>query len=283
MITGSAGSSAARGSAVGADAWATIRWNRFLALIADTVILSILDAIVNGTFGVERVTSGFTDPMVSGGYSSFTTRTEIDGFFLLLIWIAYYTLFESLFGASPGKALRSLRVVDVHSGPATFGRILVRNLIRPIDAFPFAYVVGGGLVLFSRDHQRLGDRVAGTLVVRTVDVAGPVRAGGVRGRIVAVLAGVAVFLVACGAFQYWGRPPLVIQGLQRTGELFSQPISSYMLGQARWGSGSVIYPITFTAQRTNQTCSGEIELGWNFPEGWNQQTAHYECPSSNYP
>lgn len=260
-----------------------IRRGRFLALLADIVILSIFDAIVNGTFGVTRVTSGFTDPMLSGGFARFTTTTEVDGFFLLLIWIAYYTVFESLFGASPGKAVRGLSVVDLQGRPATFGRILLRNVIRPIDAFPFAYLVGGALVLFTKDHQRLGDRLAGTLVVRVADVAGPVRAPGVRGRVITVLAALAVFLVVCGAFQYWGRPPLVIEGLQRTGQLFAQPISSYALGPAHWGNGSVTYPITFTAQRTKQTCTGQIELHWTFPEGWNAQTGQYDCAASSFP
>ena len=286
MIAGSPGSTAAGRPAVWASSWATVRWNRFLALIADILILSILDAIVNGTFGVTRVTSGFTsvtDPMTSGGYSSFTTATEIDSFFLLLIWIGYYTLFETLFGASPGKALRGLRVVDLQGQPATFGRILLRNLIRPIDALPFAYLLGGALVLFTRDHQRLGDRVAGTLVVRAEEVTGPSLVTGLRRRVVAVLAGLAVFLVVCAAFQYWGRPPLVIDGLQHTGELFSQPISSYTLGSARWGPGSVTYPITFTSQRTNQTCTGEIELHWTFLGGWNEQSGQYNCPGSSFP
>ena len=261
-----------------------VRRGRFLALLADTVILSILDAIVNGTFGVERVTSGLTDPMLSGGFARFTTTTEIDGFLLLVIWVGYYTLFETLFGASPGKALAHLRVVDAQRRPATFRAILLRNLVRPIDALPVGYLLGGALVLFTRDHQRLGDRIAGTMVVRTVDAAQPAgSAGGVRGRLASVIAGLAIFLVICGAFQYWGRPPLVIQGLQRTGELFSQPISSYTLGQARWGSGSVTYPITFTAQRTNQTCTGEIELHWTFPGGWNGETGQYDCPASNFP
>ena len=261
-----------------------VRRGRFLALLADTVFLSIFDAVVNGTFGVTQVTNGFTDPMLSGGFARFTMATEIDGFRLLVIWVGYYTLFEALFGASPGKALAHLRVVDAQRRPATFRAILLRNLVRPIDALPVAYLLGGALVLFSRDHQRLGDRIAGTMVVRPEDVAQPAgSAGGVRGRLASVIAGLAAFLVICGAVQYWGRPPLVIQGLQRTGQLFSQPISSYTLGQARWGGGSVTYPITFTAQRTNQTCTGEIELGWTFPEGWNQQTGQYDCPASSFP
>ncbi len=281
MISGSAGSSTA---ATGSAAGASVRRDRFLALLPDTVILSVLDAVVNGTFGITRVTSGFTDPMLSGGFASFTTTTAVDGFWLLMIWVAYYTLFETLFGASPGKALGHLRVVDGQGRPATFPSVLVRNLIRPIDALPFAYLLGGALVLATRTHQRLGDRIAGTRVVRVENVAQPGEPRAVmRRRKVAIAAGFAVFLVICGAFQYWGRPPLVIQGLKQTGQLFGQPLSSYTLGQAQWGNSTVTYPITFTTQRTNQTCRGEIQLAWTFPGGWNEASGQFNCPPVIFP
>src|SRR5260370_19886411 len=43
---------------------------RLLALIADTVVISLLDEIVNGTFGVTRVTSGVATTMGTGGWFS---------------------------------------------------------------------------------------------------------------------------------------------------------------------------------------------------------------------
>src|SRR5260370_28685266 len=48
---------------------------RLLALIADTVVISLLDEIVNGTFGVTRVTSGVATTMGTGGESSPTPQT----------------------------------------------------------------------------------------------------------------------------------------------------------------------------------------------------------------
>src|SRR2546426_10200124 len=78
---------------------------RVLALIADTVVISLLDAILNGTFGITRVTSGVATTMGSGGFSSFTTQTTGDWPWLALLGGNCYGVLEALFGATVGKAL----------------------------------------------------------------------------------------------------------------------------------------------------------------------------------
>src|SRR6266550_9142348 len=78
---------------------------RLLALVADTLVISLLDAIINGTFGVARVTSAVATTITSGGFTSFTTQTTVDWPWLALVWVAYYALLEGLFGATLGKHL----------------------------------------------------------------------------------------------------------------------------------------------------------------------------------
>ena len=68
-------------------------------------------------------------------------------------------------GQTLGKRLLRLRVVDSRGLPLTFSQIVLRNLMRFIDALPLAYLVGGVAALVSRRGQRLGDLAAGTLVV----------------------------------------------------------------------------------------------------------------------
>src|SRR5260370_8448640 len=64
---------------------------RLLALIADTFVISLLDEIVNGTFGVTRVTSGIATTMGSGGYPPFTNpKTSVWGR-LGRVWGGYYS------------------------------------------------------------------------------------------------------------------------------------------------------------------------------------------------
>lgn len=68
-------------------------------------------------------------------------------------------------GRTFGKAIMGIRVVAHDGSPATFLDVVVRNLVRLIDALPGTYFVGLVAVLASPRAQRLGDMAAGTLVV----------------------------------------------------------------------------------------------------------------------
>ncbi|HXF96866.1 MAG TPA: RDD family protein, partial [Gemmatimonadales bacterium] len=85
----------------------------------------------------------------------------------LAFW-GYFLLFEALNGGrTPGKKYLGIRVVMDTGHPVTFGAAAVRNLIRVVDAQPlFTYLVGLGFVLVHAQNKRLGDLVAGTIVVR---------------------------------------------------------------------------------------------------------------------
>lgn len=50
--------------------------------------------------------------------------------------------------------------------PCDFGAALVRNLLRIIDSQPFIYIVGIILIAATDKHQRLGDMLAKTIVVK---------------------------------------------------------------------------------------------------------------------
>jgi uncharacterized membrane protein SpoIIM required for sporulation/uncharacterized RDD family membrane protein YckC len=84
-----------------------------------------------------------------------------------LLW-GYYVLFEGLMdGQTPGKRLNHIRVVREGGYSVTFGTSAVRNLMRVIDMQPgFFYLVGMVSVLLTRRGRRIGDIVAGTIVVR---------------------------------------------------------------------------------------------------------------------
>jgi len=69
-------------------------------------------------------------------------------------------------GQTLGKKLLRLRVMDEQGLRLQFSQIVVRNLLRPVDALPILYLVGGVACLLSRRAQRLGDFAANTIVVR---------------------------------------------------------------------------------------------------------------------
>jgi uncharacterized RDD family membrane protein YckC len=259
---------------------------RLGALIVDALVISLLDAIVNGTFGVTRVTSGVVPSMTTGGFASFTTQTTVDWFWLTLLWVAYYAVLEGLFGATIGKRLAGVRVTDLEGRRIGWQAAILRNLGRLLDALPFLYLLGGILTLNSKQHQRLGDRFAGTLVVPAAAVVGPPLSSDVRRRRATVLAVVTALLLAfCAGFAYFGRPPLVIEGAKTTGmSLFGQGIGSYTLGTPRWGNGTVTYPITDQIGQTGQSCSGDITLTWNgFLVGWQIASSQGTCSPRIYP
>lgn len=70
-------------------------------------------------------------------------------------------------GQTIGKRLLRLRVVDAQGLKLQPAQVVVRNLLRPVDALPVFYLVGGAAALVSARAQRLGDLAANTVVVRT--------------------------------------------------------------------------------------------------------------------
>lgn len=83
----------------------------------------------------------------------------------LLEWF-YPVLFEMLAsGATPGKRLFGLRVVQDDGTPVTWQASVLRNLLRVADFLPVGYVAGLVSMAVSRRFQRLGDLAAGTVVV----------------------------------------------------------------------------------------------------------------------
>lgn len=79
----------------------------------------------------------------------------------------YYVLFEAgKRGASPGKRIMGLRVVDTSGAPISFGQSFIRNMLRFADGMPVP-TYGFGLLstLLSQRFQRLGDLLANTVVI----------------------------------------------------------------------------------------------------------------------
>ena len=83
-----------------------------------------------------------------------------------LIYFLYHPLLEiALRGRTPGKRIAGVRIVNRSGTAPGPGALLIRNLFRIIDSFPLLYGVGFGAVLMTREHCRIGDIAAGTLLV----------------------------------------------------------------------------------------------------------------------
>lgn len=83
-----------------------------------------------------------------------------------LVYFGYPIGFETRRGRTPGKALMGLRVVTVEGAPVRFRHAAIRAALGLID-FGFTFGLAAVLSsLLSKRSQRLGDFVAGTLVLR---------------------------------------------------------------------------------------------------------------------
>ena len=91
----------------------------------------------------------------------------------LLQW-GYFALFEAFGnGRTPGKRVAHIRVIHQSGRGINFVEALAGNLVRFVDAAPSFYAVGVVAMFLSKRSQRLGDMVAGTLVVRDREVDSP--------------------------------------------------------------------------------------------------------------
>lgn len=81
-----------------------------------------------------------------------------------IIYSGYFVFFETIWqGQSPGKRLAKIRVIKDDGRPVRLTQIALRSLLRPIDELLF---IGAILIMFNRWEKRLGDCLAGTIVVQ---------------------------------------------------------------------------------------------------------------------
>lgn len=135
--------------------------SRFIALLIDTLIWAAGLLVLWGA-----------STLLLPGIGAFNRRsaqwaTAIYLFSLFVLNWGYFTLFEAFWnGRTPGKRVARIRVIQQSGRAIGLFESMARNLVRYIDALPFCYAVGVIVVFSSRQHQRLGDMAAGTLVVR---------------------------------------------------------------------------------------------------------------------
>ncbi len=143
--------------------------SRLLAILADSVLqgLSVL-LLVLLVFLVLAAAPGLQHGAAHLMGGSAVQKWIFAGAILLqflLVW-GYFSLFEAFWnGQTPGKRLLHIRVIGDSGRPVTFWEALARNLLRVIDILPTLYLVGLVTMLSNRQGKRLGDLLAGTLVV----------------------------------------------------------------------------------------------------------------------
>jgi len=144
--------------------------SRFVAMLADTAIQAVIGFVL--FFAITLSIPALT--RLGSIAPQWAIAIMIVGFFT--IYYGYFAIFEALWnGQTPGKRYTQLRVMKDDGRPISPYDAIARNLLRIVDQFPVFYGIAIISVFFSKQNKRLGDFVAGTVVVheKTVEAARP--------------------------------------------------------------------------------------------------------------
>jgi len=144
-------------------------FNKPPALILQPIAQPVVEQLRHGDISFSTaVTTIFTDPrfldymLHEGGI----LKMSLDQCLELLILGVIVIMFWSYRGATPGKMLFSMKIVDA----TTFGKLsrkqeIIRFLSYTVSVLPFG--LGFLWVAFDKRRQALHDKIAGTVVIKT--------------------------------------------------------------------------------------------------------------------
>lgn len=133
-------------------------WLRVVAILIDTIVLSIAESIMHKltgySFRIDFTEDGWWfDSMVDEASST-------SG----LLALAYYTIMESSgYQATLGKMVLGLKVTDLNGGRISIWKALGRYICKFISAIIF--LIGFMMAGWTQRKQALHDLIMGTLVV----------------------------------------------------------------------------------------------------------------------
>ncbi len=141
---------------------------RIIAYIIDSIILLVLLTIILMILIFAGV---FVMPQLTVGISRFRRPESLMALSLVYgLELIYFTYFESRksSGATPGKRLVSIKVMNRYGDLASLEKSFLRNLLRLIWFIPCIglIILIIDIVLIADKDQRIGDTLAGTYVIK---------------------------------------------------------------------------------------------------------------------
>ena len=260
---------------------------RSLAMLIDLALVTLIQLAVGQVAGVYQAPSlDLNNATANGAGITFyaTQATTVDYFWLAAIVVVYFTAFEATFGATPGKALLRLQVALLDGGRPGFGAILMRNVLRLVDALPFFYLVGGLVAENTVHEQRIGDIVAHTTVIPRTHLDEP--PGRLRLKLLLAVLVLAALIALGVAYQYFGRAPLILQSWANANNSYqgptTAPTTSLCAPMPEWpydAGASRPRPIIAWALGTPQWSDGEMTYPFR-EQLWNSATDQFQPPAS---
>ena len=141
--------------------------NRSFALIIDYIIFgsAILLVWILSAFLAFQLVPNLIDAGVMDSLAQWIWA--IQSLTTFAIYVGYFVVLETLWqGQTPGKKWTKIRVIRDNGKPERLPQAILRALLRPIDDMLF---IGVFFIVFSQQEKRIGDLVAGTIVVQEED------------------------------------------------------------------------------------------------------------------
>jgi uncharacterized RDD family membrane protein YckC len=140
--------------------------SRFLGLVIDTLIQFVLYIIGAFAVGFSAALAGAVGIGRYLRWIPVSWAPAIAILFMFSVYWGYFAFFEIIWkGQTPGKRLAKIRVIKESGRPINAYEAIARNLLRAIDGLPGMYGVGIVCMMLNSQNRRLGDYVAGTVVV----------------------------------------------------------------------------------------------------------------------
>ncbi len=138
--------------------------SRAAALMIDQLLLGVINVLI--VVLLLYATWGNSGPF---GLYMFDIDSTLWGLVIIAIFVlnwGYFFALEYFWGGKTvGKRLLGIRVMQENGHSVTLLSCFIRNLLRIIDMLPAAYFLGIVMVFLHSKHKRVGDLVAGTIVV----------------------------------------------------------------------------------------------------------------------
>ncbi len=136
--------------------------SRFVALAIDTVIQVAVGVAVL----IVVLFSGGALAGIGASVSQLWAAAIFVAVIFLLVF-AYFAVFEIVWnGQTPGKRVAGIRAIKESGRPLTAAETIARNFLRIVDQLPGFYGIGVLVALLNSKNKRLGDFVAGSIVLR---------------------------------------------------------------------------------------------------------------------
>ncbi|HRH48992.1 MAG TPA: RDD family protein [Panacibacter sp.] len=133
-----------------------------LASLGERIVATIIDLVIMGAylFLITMVLSSSAGAFDNGAAWLYV---------FLFLPVAFYSLLSEQFfnGQTVGKRVMGIKVISLNGNQASFGQYLTRWLFRLVDMWLFGFVLATIMVAVTERHQRIGDLIAGTVLVKT--------------------------------------------------------------------------------------------------------------------